>query len=71
MKKVYCDVCGQEMTDGTFSTDPREKDGILDLTGMGDVCFRCEEIGRRIDIKTVLLEHWKRRATTQKQEETE
>lgn len=71
MKKVYCDVCGQEMTGGTFSTGPREKGGIIDLTQVDDVCFRCEEIGRRIDIKGALLKCWKRHATTQKVEEAE
>ena len=60
MTKTYCDVCGKEMTEGVFATDPKAIRGMEDLTEVSDVCERCHIYGGRINPRMVLLDYWKR-----------
>lgn len=56
MKKYYCDICGKEMS--RPNVDEIKACAAAVAAVVEDVCPRCLEAGRRINVRNMILKKW-------------
>lgn len=56
MRKYYCDICGKEMLKP--DTDAVRSCEAAMAVATEDVCARCLDIGRRINVREMVRKHW-------------
>lgn len=56
MRKYYCDICGKEMLKP--DADAIRSCEAAMAVAAEDVCVRCLDIGRRINVREMVRKHW-------------
>lgn len=56
MRKYYCDICGKEMLKPDADA-VRSCEAAMAIVAE-DVCARCLDIGRRINVRAMVRKHW-------------
>lgn len=62
MKKVYCDICGRELSREEIAT-MRQDTAIYKLTGVQDICKLCGQVGASMNPAQMLIDAWKKART--------